>query len=217
MLRLICLLLFIALIVTADEATCNALRSLNTANVGFAGEDCTCSDPTTDTTTETCSSCFESTTSTAFKGTTISTATKNKTGTSFSQRTDVELCFQYENEVYGGAKVCYSYFLFGANQDTQCTITVDGTACNQCQTFTKTTLAFDCSNVNYETRQNNPIAEAVQGSVVQFLTNTNSATGCAATSGGGAGSSIGRLNVLSGIVLMLAATLLQYIMNWKMA
>mmetsp|Transcript_28329 Transcript_28329/g.68883 ORF Transcript_28329/g.68883 Transcript_28329/m.68883 type:complete len:215 (+) Transcript_28329:96-740(+) len=206
--RYLALILLLA-VATADEATCNTLRSLNTANIGFAGGDCACSDPTTDTTKETCSSCFQSTTSTAFKGIATSTATKDKTGTSFSQRTDAELCFQYENEVYSGASVCYSYFLFGANPDSQCTITVDGTACNQCQTFTKTTLSFDCSNLNYNgTLQNKPIADAVQDTVLQFLTNTESSTGCAATGGGGTGSSSGGFKLLFGTVTILAATFL---------
>lgn len=198
-------LLLLLAVVTADEATCNTLGSLNTANILFADGDCACSDPTTDTTKETCSSCFQSTTSTAFKGVATSTATKDKTGTTFSQRTDVELCFQYENDVYNATKVCYSYFLFGGNRDSQCTITVDGTACIQCQTFAATTLAFDCSNVNYETRQDKPLADAVQDTVLQFLTNTMSATMCATPSEGGAG---GGSKLLSGIVPIIAATFL---------
>ncbi|KAL3935782.1 MAG: hypothetical protein SGBAC_008771 [Bacillariaceae sp.] len=198
-------LLLLLAVVTADEATCNTLRSLNTANIEFTDGDCACSDPSTDTTKEKCSSCFQSTTSTAFKGIATSTATKDKAGTTFSQRTDVELCFEYESGVYDAAKVCYSYSLFGGNRDSQCTITVDGTSCNQCQTFTATTLAFDCSNVNNETRQDKPLADAVQDTILQFLTNTESATMCATPSEGGAG---GGSKLLSGIVPFVAATFL---------
>ena len=213
MMYLIHLALLLLVAVEADEATCANLRSLNAASIGFVDSDCACSDPTAETTREICSSCFQSTSSTAFKGIATSTAIKDRTGTSFSQRTDVELCFQYEEGVYRNAKVCYSYFLFGGNQDSQCTITVDGASCNRCQTFTKTTLAFDCSNLNYETRQNALVADAVQGTVLHFLSNTKSASGCATiTSGGGRAisSSIGS-GLLPGVFVPIAASLLHHI------
>jgi hypothetical protein len=201
-------LLFVV-IISADELTCSTLRTLNTALVDFADGDCTCTDGS-DTTSDSCTACFSGN---SFKGIAESTSVKNLTGSTFSQQTEVELCFQYEEDMYGGAKVCYSYLLFGSNQDSQCTVTVDGTRCAACQTFTQVNLAFDCTNLSYknttggnslfEVRQDASVADSSANTLLRFMANTAAAEGC--QTGGGSGGSGGSGSGPKGVAFLYSS------------
>lgn len=206
----------------SDELTCNTLRALNTVRVDFASGVCACTDGV-DTTSDSCTGCFSGG---SFKGIAESSSVKNLTGTTFSQQTDVEICFQYEDDTYGGAKVCYSYKLFGSNPDTQCTVTVDGASCAACQTFTQASLAFDCSNIGYvnatggnavfEVRQDAPVADAIDGSLLRFMADMSSAEGCQTGGGGSGGYGSGATNsaVFHGmLVTTLVATIFESLVS----
>jgi hypothetical protein len=104
--------------------------------------------------------------------------------------------------MYGGAKVCYSYLLYGSNPDSQCTVTVGGAKCAACQTFTQGNVAFDCSNLSYnnapflnykntpfEVRQDAPVADSTASTLLRFMASTTAAEGC--QTGGGTGGSSG--------------------------
>eukprot|EP00980_Cylindrotheca_fusiformis_P002967 scaffold683_cov124-Cylindrotheca_fusiformis.AAC.36 len=201
-------------IIYAEQQSCSMLRDLNTAYIGFATSDCDCTSGA-DTVSDACTSCFNGA---SYKGTAQSTSVLNTTGATYSQQTDVELCFYYEGDTYGGAKVCYSYVLFGSNPQSQCTVTVDGAQCAACQTATTTTLAFDCSNLSYrdsegkssvfQVRQDAPVAEAVDGTLLQFLNGATSSEGCEPVDlgNGGSGGSDASMTTFLSAFFIVAAT-----------
>ena len=90
-------------------------------------------------------------------------------------------CFKYDS-LYNGARVCLTH------NETDCSISIDGTTCNSCKIcdLTKLYYSFDCSNVIAEQTKSQCSGNgtSLDGTVLRFeATNISIGTNCTAVKG----------------------------------